>query len=291
MNASANPEFHIGIRDDKFRIFIGHLLKFGHVNQDTLNKLMLQPRCIKLFEQAFTHASIPGDDYEYLEFLGDATVNKAIPWYLTRRYPRLCQSDGVKILARLKINLVSSKVFAHFGRLLKFERFISSSVAARQQGMDKILEDVFEAFFGATELALDHLCGMNTGYNTCYHLIANLLRDYPISLRYTDLFDAKTRLKELLDAHRNELGALEYRTERAPNNQWYCQIYRLHSTSRMLLVEASADTRSDAEQAAATQGIQRLKVDGYSKAVPQFYGDIEREYHPVNAPAVPSVGK
>ena len=45
------------------------------------------------------------ENYEPIEILGDSIVNCCIVWYLSRRFPQLNCQDGVKIIARLKIDM------------------------------------------------------------------------------------------------------------------------------------------------------------------------------------------
>jgi len=79
-----------------------------------------------LYGKAFTHVSIHTENnYEFFEILGDATCNKAIVWYIQERFPVLRNTAGVKVIARLRINLVSKKKFSVLAEKLGFGDFIS----------------------------------------------------------------------------------------------------------------------------------------------------------------------
>jgi dsRNA-specific ribonuclease len=277
MITDISPIVH-GIRGPRFALFISDLLKLGHLKENS-RKILLDTPSIRLYEQAFTNKTAnPRFNYEYLEFLGDATLNKAIPWYLTRRFPKLCCPDGVKILARLKIHLISSKVFASIAKRLYFINFISSDEFTRTDKPEKLLEDVFEAFFCVTELIIDNKFGLNTGYGICYHIISSLLDTIPISLRYEDLYDAKTRLKELFDLFGSEIGIVKYNTERKEDRIHYAKVYRIMNGKWILLGEGSNNIKIEAEQIAAQKAITLLNSAGHVKGVPAFYKNIEKMY-------------
>jgi len=204
-----------GIRGDKFKTLIRDVLSLGGLTEPYVSVLLDNEENFRLYEQVFTHKTAdPVFNYECMEFLGDVTLNKSIAWYLARRFPQLTCASGVKILTRLKINLVSKKSFAIFAKTLKFWNFVSADMETRTLKMDKTLEDVFEAFFGATEMLLDNNVQIHCGYNTCYRIVEKLLNDTNISLKYDHLFDAKTRLKELFDQYKDTLGAVKYTSVR-----------------------------------------------------------------------------
>ena len=75
-----------------------------------------------------------------------------------------------------------------------------------------MLEDVFEAFFGATQWAIDKYIGMGSGFAICYNIISNLLdKDVRImkfvkrreqglpAIDYFDVCDSITILKQTME--------------------------------------------------------------------------------------------
>lgn len=203
-----------GIRGKKFEFFLSRILQLSDL-RPIYRDILLSPSSLRIYDKVFTHKTAdPSNNYEFLEFLGDTTLNKSIAWYLSRRFPQLNCPAGVKILTRLKINLICKKSFGRFAKRLGFWAFVSADEDTRNTKMDKTLEDVFEAFFGATETIVDERLGFGVGYHVCYGVIKNILDTEPISLKYNDLFDAKTRLKEIFDQYGSELGVLVYESQR-----------------------------------------------------------------------------
>ena len=274
-----NP-LYIAPRVEPFICLIRNILELGKLKKKYID-LLTDKKNIKIYEQVFTHPTVDSEiNYEFFEILGDQTVNKAIVWYLTRRYPFLHSPLGVKIISRLKINLVAKKTFADIGSDLKLWNFVSVDEDTRQNRMKKTLEDVFEAFFGATEYILDSQIRNGVGYAICYNIIENLFNDIKISLKYEDLYDAKTRLKENFDYHKKiKSGILfneKYETNKVEKIN-YVSVYNVLPDGRKIEIgKGSAALKEDAEQRAAENAIQNLKRSGALKPIPEEYSNFDR---------------
>lgn len=276
MNLVENPiEIYSGDRGINFENMLRNILKKGKLKKEYIDRIIKNG--MPLYSQAFTHPTADeNNNYEPLEFLGDSIVNCVIVWYLSRRFPQLNCQDGVKILARLKINLVSKKVFANFGSELDFWKYVSADKETRDTKMKKTLEDVFEAFFGATQKLIDSEIRMGVGYSICYNIIQNLFENMQISLKYEDLYDPKTRLKEVFDFFKDKIGQVKYENERVERIQ-YVKVYRLYTDERgkkqkILLGQGSAALKPDAVQKAASRAIEYLNREGkFIKEVPEIY--------------------
>ena len=72
-----------------------------------------------------------------------------------------------------------------------------------------LLEDTLEAFIGCTEYLLDKAYRPGVGYAIVYDILSDIFDEIPISLRFEDLYDAKTRLKETFDTF-PEIGHWAY---------------------------------------------------------------------------------
>ena len=226
-----------------------------------------------MYETVFTHKTAdPNNNYEFLEFLGDVTLNKAIAWYLARRFPNLQCAEGVKILTRLKINYISKKAFADFADQLGFWDYISADQEVRDMKKGKTMEDVFEAFFGATEWMIDHRIREGAGARFCYRIIGTLLKPVPISFRYEDLFDAKTRLKEVFDHFStNKLGKLRYIAKRTDRMFHVTAVRECGPYHQNVIGEGFAPLKADAEQRAAQEAIVKLREIGFVKPLSESF--------------------
>ncbi len=149
-----------------------------------------------LLEAAFTHASYANEnkkshlqDYEKLEFLGDAVLELAVSDYLYRHYPKLDEGE----LTRLRANIVRTEGFSEFAIECGFQEEIKLGKGEEKAGARQrktLLEDVFEAFNGA--LFLDQ------GMSQVQHFLRLTVYPRIASGEFDDSRDYKTELQEFL---------------------------------------------------------------------------------------------
>lgn len=118
-----------------------------------------------LIVRALTHSSFAnetpgeGENYERLEFLGDAVLDYLVAYWLYQHFPELPEGD----LTRMRSALVRTETLAAFAQRLGLNRILRIGKGERQTGgQDRatILCGVFEALMGA--VALDR--GMEATY-------------------------------------------------------------------------------------------------------------------------------
>lgn len=286
MITQEETEIYFGSRGDDFRQFIQNMLKRGKIN-NKYTELLTNERSMKLYGEAFTAQSAdPYRNCEVLEQLGDLSVNKFIVSYMYNRFPQINCVEGVKVAARLRINYGSKDVFFSIANSLGFCPFISASVEERERKIKPLTEDAFEAFFGATEKILDDKFRIGVGYAIVYDILANIFDEIEISLRYEDLYDNKTRLKELFDINSNVLGELLYDNDKPEGEKLTTsKVYRIvggvtegkKKNKRIvggnwyLIGTGKAALQINAEQKAAEEALKTMKRQGYSKPVSDFY--------------------
>lgn len=267
MEALADNQFF----QEKIRSF----LRISFLKQKYITKIT-DKEGMAIYQQAFTHSSVSPDNYEWLEILGDATLNKSVVWYINNRFPQLHNAEGVKVIARLKIKMVSKNQFSEIAEQFGFLPFIQINEENLKQKLNlkSVLEDVLEAFFGATEMLIDKHFGKGSGYGVCYELLKNILDRKPISLKYEDLYDPITRLKETFDIFRTSAlwGQVRYENVKQESVQ-YVTVYQYDPLShrKIALGYASAPTLDDAKQKAASIAIDFLATKGYKRPVPEYY--------------------
>jgi dsRNA-specific ribonuclease len=186
------------------------------------------------FILAMTHDSVNpsqrAENYEMLEHLGDATVNKCTTWYLKNRFPDIIKRGdaGVQIISKQKSLLTSKPFLAKYSEFLGLDKFIryrplnftyakedaggAQSTQVKQVVLDRSMrEDVFEAFFGCMEEVVDNKEGLvGVGYAIVFKILSSLYDEQDIPYTKNMLVDAKTQLKELFDRRRKDGETLEY---------------------------------------------------------------------------------
>ena len=279
---------YLGDRGPDFKEFIANLLKLGKLKKIYIN-MLTDDEGMKVYSSAFTSELVDlENNYQVLEQIGDLSGNKIIVSYMYAKFPQLKCSEGVKVAARLRINYGAKQCFSEIARKLGFWPFISATNELRQRKMKSLLEDVFEAFLGATETILDTRKRIGVGYAIVYDILASILDDMDISLKYEDLYDAKTRLKELFDTHESSLGPLFYK-EQKRDQIIVSTIYRVSggkyqekpdgTLNRKRIIggnyikigEGSASLKADSQQNAATKALETLNKQGLTKNAPKIY--------------------
>lgn len=234
---------------------VASVLKLAKIKQHYIDRLLTHK---KEYEMVFTPKSHNmNENYEVFEFAGDGIINSFIPYYFLRRFPILNCTFGVKILGRLKINYVSKRSFSKISENLGFLNFIKATEEQKQNStiVTNLLEDVLEAFIGATVKILDEEFTIGVGYGIAYRILETLFDRINISLEYEDIYDPKSRLKEVFEAARGSLGTLLYVDEFNST-----KVYRTLNGQKILLGEgANLATRTDRQQEAAKQAIKLFR--------------------------------
>lgn len=280
------PGVFIADRGIAFKNLIRGLLKCSNVSDKYID-ILTSNESLQIYSAAFTSDMLDvNSNYQIYEQLGDLSCNKFIVWYIYNRFPQLKSSEGIKIAARVRINYGSKQCFSNIAEKLNFWDFISAPNDLRQRNKKSLLEDVFEAFIGATEYILDNDLGIGVGYACVYNILESIFDKIDISLRYQDLYDAKTRLKELFDYKLHELGPFIYE-ETKDKLINISRVYRLKgakyettqegkiNTSKIsgtydkeLIGEGKSSLKSTAQQYAAKNALYNLRNKGIFKPIP-----------------------
>jgi dsRNA-specific ribonuclease len=236
---------------------------------------------MKTYHNAFTSETAdPTNNYQMLEQLGDLTINKFIVSYMYDRFPKLKCRAGVKVAARLRINYGSKQFLSKLANDLGFWPYVAAADSERAACKMSLLEDTFEAFVGATEQLVDERIDGASGYPVTHVILASMFDKIDISLAYEDLYDAKTRLKELFDMHGSKLGALSYKDfvvekYRDGDSAPVIQKRSVIRQGGMVIGDATAALKGDAQQLAAAQGLVFLNTGKggrkYVKPIPAEY--------------------
>lgn len=290
-------EIYHGVRDQSFKNMITNVLKQSNIKDEYIS-MLLNKKNIKEYENVFTHISADSkNNYEIYEQLGDMTANKFIVWYAYKRFPCLKCVEGVKIVARLRINHGARASFQKIGENLNFWNYISASVEERSRKKKDLLEDCFEAFIGCTEYILDQEYMPGVGYNIVHSILKNIFDKIPMNLSYNKLYDSKTRLKELFDTYQEQIGSWKFIEEQRTKEDTICvsRVYQIpvNSRNKQPIITKSTTERcktiisphndwveigygtsckkSDAQQCAANAALLNLNRNGYVKEINSDY--------------------
>lgn len=113
-----------------------------------------KPKTISIYEEAFTHRSMnernvegQRQNYERLEFLGDAMLGAVIASHLFKKVP----GGNEGYLTKMRSKVVSREHLNELGRDLDLIRLVKTTIPTQQFG-ENIHGNVFEALVGAIYL-------------------------------------------------------------------------------------------------------------------------------------------
>lgn len=203
----------------------------------------------KLLRQACTHSSYANEmkinkfeDYERLEFLGDAVLELVTSDFLFRE--RRENSEGR--LTKLRASMVCEPALAFCAREMALEQYIllgKGEEATGGRSRDSIVSDVMESVIGA--IYLDG--GLEKASAFIHRFVLS-------DLEHKQLFyDAKTTLQEIVQQENN--GELYYKLVREEGPQ-HDKIFDVEAyVGAKKVGEGSGHSKKAAEQQAAYQAL------------------------------------
>mgnify|MGYP001818743738 CR=1 FL=1 len=205
-----------------------------------------------LLDAALTHRSAGPNNYERLEFLGDALLNFVVARLLFKEFPDASEGD----LSRYRAALVSAEPLAEIATELALGSQLQMGAGELKSGGHRrgsILADAFEAVLAAVYL--------DGGIEAAASLLERTYTHRLTSLPEAEaLKDSKTRLQELLQSRGDPLPT--YTLEEVsgePHDQWF--LARCEVVSMNLMRVGEGSSRRRAEQEAAQKALEALSVD------------------------------
>lgn len=213
-----------------------------------LNDLNIVPNNIKVYEQAFIHSSYKNEghvteDYERLEFLGDALVDLIVSDYL---YNAKHLKEGQ--MTKLRASFVCENALYEYSNKLGLGEYLKLGKGEEETGgrhKKAILADIFESFVGA--LYLDQ------GFDTAKKFVLDIV--VPFLDSNADFFkDYKSLLQETIQTTHN---ILEYRlvNEEGPAHNKTFEYDLL--IDGIVFGHGVAGTKKEAEQLAAKDALDK----------------------------------
>lgn len=219
---------------------------------ELLQRFQITPRSYDAYELAFTHASFNNDlktkahDYERLEFMGDAVIGFVVAELTYRLHPEMNPGLMTKTRAKLVQGKNLAALARHYG-LDQCIRFGQSLSNGTQMMSDRILEDVFEAFFGAVYL--------DQGLQFTVELLEKIFAKDVKNIDLTTVTDYKSQLQEAMQAESQQAVAyLLDKTEGPAHNRTFTVSV---SYNDLILGTGIGKTKQQAEQMAAKQALEK----------------------------------
>ena len=163
-------------------------------------KFNILPKNEELYVLAFTHSSYNGmagtrhQDYERLEFLGDAVVGMVVSELCYIYHPEMEQGK----LSMLKSQFIRTGSEAEYCKRLGLNEYIrvGASFAKDASSNLSLLEDVFESFIGAIYL--------DQGLDVCYRIVRSIFEEDVKGASVDMMVNPKSYLQECMQADKKE---------------------------------------------------------------------------------------
>jgi ribonuclease-3 len=211
----------------------------------------------RVFREAITHRSADGENYERLEYLGDAVLDLVIAEYLFFAFPSSKEGD----LSRIRSYLVREETLAEIANEIDLGKLVILGQCELKSGgqyRDTLLADALEAVIGALYVHRD--------INAAKQFILRLYKSRIHSLPAPDeLKDPKSQLQELLQSR--NIALADYRlvnVEGASHAQSFkslCEIKALNINTT-----AWGSSKRKAEQASARKALAEIQCLDDSKS-------------------------
>ncbi|MEE3342681.1 MAG: ribonuclease III [Bacilli bacterium] len=209
-----------------------------------LEKLNIKTDNEKLYETAFTHTSFSNehedvDNYERLEFLGDAVLELIISDYL---FNEKHLEEGT--MTKMRSSYVCEEACATYADDLEFSKYIRLG-SGEIEANETIMADVFESFIGAMYL--------DKGFAFTSDIVMAIIKKY-INNGIDFLHDYKSELQELVQTG-NKSVVYEVVDEKGPahDKTFTSQV----KVGNVVMGKGVGTSKKSAEQAAAKEALSK----------------------------------
>ncbi len=210
-----------------------------------------------LLMEALRHSSYVNEqsddrlrDNERMEFLGDAVLNLAVGYLLTKAYPQMHEGD----LSRIRANLVNETRLSEVARSIRLgDHLLLGKGEIQTNGREKnsILANAFEAVLAAIYL--------DGGYDTALGVIECHFRELVNTAQDLNVgMDFKSRLQEAAQGELKAIPVYEVIQESGPDHD---KTFHVRMTVGSIESEGVGKSKKTAEQEAARKGLLQIELD------------------------------
>ena len=167
---------------------------------ELFERLKIKPKNTELYKTAFSHSSYANEhkakqDYERLEFLGDAVVDLVVADYL---YSNKKENEGE--MTKVRASYVCENALYEYSMSLGLNNYIKVGHGEEKEGgkfKKAIVADIFEALVGAIYVDL--------GYATARKTVLSIIVPYIEDPNITFFSDYKSALQEYVQTTQKSL--------------------------------------------------------------------------------------
>lgn len=220
--------------------------------EELFDKLNIKPKDLKLYITAFSHSSYANEhkaknDYERLEFLGDAVVDLAIADYL---YSAKKETEGE--MTKVRASYVCENALYEYSMSLGLHNYIKVGHGEEKEGgkfKKAIVADIFEALVGAIYVDL--------GYATARKIVLAIIVPYIENPTISFFSDYKSALQEYVQTEQKSLHYELIKEEGPAHNKTFTVQVKIDD---IIYGTGTSGSKKEAEQEAAKVALTKLAI-------------------------------
>lgn len=215
-------------------------------------QLKISPKNLTLYANAFSHSSYANEhkaknDYERLEFLGDAVLDLVIADYL---YSNHSEKEGE--MTKIRASYVCENALYEYSINLGLNEYIKVGHGEEKEGgkyKKAIVADIFEALIGAIYIDL--------GYATARKTVLDIIVPYIENPNITFFSDYKSALQEYVQTTQKSL-IYNLVKEDGPAHE---KVFTVEvEIDNIIYGIGTGQSKKEAEQEAAKEALKKLAV-------------------------------
>ena len=219
---------------------------------ELFKKIKITPKNEKLYLTAFSHSSYANEhkakqDYERLEFLGDAVLDLVVADYL---YSNKKETEGE--MTKVRASYVCENALYEYSMSLGLNQYIRVGHGEEKEGgkfKKAIVADIFEALIGAIYLDL--------GYATARKTVLNIIVPYIEDPNITFFSDYKSALQEYVQTTQQSLQYELIKEEGPAHNKSFTVQVKIDD---IIYGVKKTGSKKEAEQEAAKVALSKLAI-------------------------------
>ena len=215
-------------------------------------KLNISPKNKNLYITAFLHSSYVNEhkaknDYERLEFLGDAVLDLVVADYL---YSNQKEKEGE--MTKIRASYVCENALFEYSMNLGLNEYIKVGHGEEKEGgkfKKAIVADIFEALIGAIYLDL--------GYATARKTVLQIIVPYIENPDITFFSDYKSALQEAMQTDKRDVEYILIDEEGPAHKKTFTVEVKVGD---VVYGKGVAHSKKEAEQNAAENALEKLAI-------------------------------
>ena len=219
--------------------------------EELFKRLKIEPKDKNLYKTACSHSSYVNEhkqknDYERLEFLGDAVLDLVIADYL---YSNHKDTEGE--MTKVRASYVCENANFFYATKLELQNYVLLGHGEQKEGIKKaIIADIFEALMGAIYIDL--------GYATARRVVLSIITPYIKDPNISFFSDYKSSLQEIVQTSQKSVEYEVIKEEGPAHDKTFTVEAKIDG---IVYGKGLGPSKKEAEQNAAKESLEKMAMN------------------------------